>query len=352
MRQSGNLDQCLPFLRPMRMVTMRLSQSAEAQLGLPLALAPRAPPTLDQRLRGTEFIGLTVRRIANPPEATGMTFWSMNPYIGCEFGCAYCYARDTHRWTSERNDRANQSVDPRTAFERQIFIKQNAADVLRQTLDPSKVGNRTILIGTATDPYQPAERQFGVTRSLLEALLGYRGLRISITTKSPLVARDANLLKSLSARHRVSINMSIISLDPDLIRRLEPKTPLPHARLRGVRALADAGLEVGLMIAPIIPGLTDGWGALGGLMAAGKDAGAQYADGFALRLGPVARSGFLPILEREFPELTARYRRRYQDRHNAGADYTAALTRRLRTLQQIHSFPLNRFGAPTPSNRA
>ena len=319
---------------------MRLGPGAELQLGLPLAIPKRELPTLDQRLRGTEFIGLTVRRIANPPEATGMTFWSINPYIGCEFGCAYCYARDTHRWTSERNDRSSPELDPRAAFERQIFVKQNAADVLRRTLSPSQVGNRAILIGTATDPYQPAERQFGVTRSLLEALLGYRGLRITITTKSPLVGRDASLLKSLSDRHRVSVNLSIISLDPDLIRRLEPKTPLPHARLRGIRALADAGVNVGLMIAPIIPGLTDGWAALGSLMAAGKDAGARYADGFALRLGPVARSGFLPILEREFPELTARYRRRYQNRHNVGADYTTALTRRLRTLQQIHNFPL------------
>ncbi len=329
---------------------MRLSPEAQTQLGLPLTIPKRELPTLDQKQRGAEFIGLTVRRIANPPEATGMTFWSINPYIGCEFGCAYCYARDTHRWTSERHDRSLPGSDPRAAFEQRIFVKQNAADVLRRTLDPSKVGNRAILIGTATDPYQPAERQFGVTRSLLEALLGFRGLRISITTKSPLVARDAGLLKSLSAKHRVSINMSIISLDPDLIRRLEPKTPLPHARLRGVRVLADAGLDVGLMIAPIIPGLTDGWGALGGLMAAGKDAGARYADGFALRLGPVARSGFLPILEREFPDLTARYRQRYQ-RHNIGADYTTALTKRLRTLQQVHNFPLNRFGAPTPANR-
>ena len=319
---------------------MRLGPGAELQLGLPLAIPKRELPTLDQRLRGTEFIGLTVRRIANPPEATGMTFWSINPYIGCEFGCAYCYARDTHRWTSERNDRSSPGLDPRAAFERQIFVKQNAADVLRRTLSPSQVGNRAILIGTATDPYQPAERQFGVTRSLLEALLGYRGLRITITTKSPLVARDAGLLKSLSDRHQVSVNLSIISLDPDLIRRLEPRTPLPHARLRGVRALADAGVNVGLMIAPIIPGLTDGWAALRGLMAAGKDAGARYADGFALRLGPVARSGFLPILEREFPDLTARYRRRYQNRPNVGPDYTTALTRRLRTLQQIHNFPL------------
>ena len=140
---------------------MRLGPGAELQLGLPLAIPKRELPTLDQRLRGTEFIGLTVRRIANPPEATGMTFWSINPYIGCEFGCAYCYARDTHRWTSERNDRSSPGLDPRAAFERQIFVKQNAADVLRRTLSPSQVGNRAILIGTATDPYQPASGSSG-----------------------------------------------------------------------------------------------------------------------------------------------------------------------------------------------
>jgi len=351
MLRTGRLEQRLPCLRPVWLVPMRLTARAKAQLGLPLIVPKPQLPTLDQRIRGTEFIGLTVRRVANPPEATGMTFWSINPYVGCEFGCAYCYARDTHRWTSERNGKSVPGIDPRVAFERQIFVKQNAADVLRRTLDPAKVGNRVVLIGTATDPYQPAERRFGISRSVLEALQGYRGLRISITTKSPLVARDADILKALSARHRVSVNLSIISLDPELIRRLEPRTPLPHARLRGVRALADAGLDVGLMIAPIIPGLTDGWDALGRLMAAGKEAGARRADGFALRLGPVARSGFLPLLEREFPGLVARYRHRYRNRPDVGSDYDLALTNRLRSLQKIHNFPPNRFGAPTPSNR-
>lgn len=336
---------------------VRLAPAA-AQLGLGVE-APRALPTLDLRARGTEFLALPSQRILNSPDTTGMPFWTINPYVGCEFGCCYCYARATHEWTSERHGRPEAPLPARERFEREIFVKQNAGRILQRTLDPARVGRQKILIGSATDPYQPAERRFGVTRAVLEALLGFRGLSIGLITKSPLVARDAGLLRQLSERHRLTVQLSLISLDPGLIRRLEPRTPLPHARLRAVTALAEAGVNVGLIIAPIIPGLTDGWGALGGLMAAGKEAGARHADGFALRLKPVARSGFLPVLTREFPDLVARYQRRYGARNSAGRDYLAALDRRIRTLQQIHGFPIRpldrgeprspeRFTAPAP----
>ncbi len=337
MRRSDHARIGLCLLSPVRLGPMRL---ASDQIGLELSTGRVPLPTLDRRQRGTDFIGMQITRLANAPESTGMPFWSINPYIGCEFGCSYCYARDTHRWTSERNELTRERL-PSEEFERRIFVKQNAALMLQQTLDPAKVGHSPIAIGTATDPYQPAERRFGVTRSILEAFRGYRGLSIHITTKSPLVARDIDLLLELGRRHRISVNISLISLDAELIRRLEPKTPLPHARLRALRALTDAGINAGLMIAPIIPGLTDGWGALGGLMAAAKEAGACFADGSALRLGPVARSGFLPALEREFPKLLDRYRRRYARRHDAGRDYLEALAKRLRTLQRIHGFPEN-----------
>jgi DNA repair photolyase len=331
-----------------RLGPVRLAPAA-AQLGL--AVDARHPlPTLDLRDRGTEFLGLPSQRILNSPETTGMPFWTINPYVGCEFGCCYCYARATHEWTAERHGRPATDRPARERFEREIFVKRNAGHILQRTLDPAKVGRQKILIGSATDPYQPAERRFGVTRSVLEGLLGFRGLSIGIITKSPLVARDADLLGQLALRHRLTVQLSLISLDPGLIRRLEPRTPLPHARLRAVTALAEAGVNVGLIIAPIIPGLTDGWGSLGGLMAAGKGAGARHADGFALRLKPVARSGFLPVLMREFPELVARYQRRYGSRNSAGKDYLAALDRRIRTLQQIHGFPirpLDRGEAPT-----
>ncbi|MBM4185829.1 MAG: radical SAM protein [Gemmatimonadetes bacterium] len=335
-------------LLSLRLVTVRLAKPAPAQLGLMLD-GTRRLPVLDRRDRGTEFIQLSVSQIANPPESTGMAFWSINPYIGCEFGCSYCYARDTHRWTVERNGLAGGSVEPRFDFERRIFVKHDAATVLRKTLEPSRVGNRLVLIGTATDPYQPAERRFGVTRAILEALLGFRGLSIGITTKSPLVARDVRLLAMLAQLHRVSVSISIISSDPAVIRRFEPRTPLPHARLRAVRALAEAGIDVGLLIAPILPGITDGWGALGGLMAAGKEAGARRADGFALRLAPVARAGFLPVLSHD-RALAARYQANYRG-PQVGPAYQRALIGRLRTLQAIHGFPLNKFDPPTAARR-
>lgn len=323
-------------LSPVRMVPVRLSTRAE-QLGLGLASPPA--PILDQRRRGTTFRGLRITRLLNPPDATGMPFWSLNPYVGCEFGCCYCYARDTHRWTAERQGLAPAAA-PAAEFERLIFVKRYAALTLRKTLDTARIGRATLLIGTATDPYQPAERRFEITRSVLAALMEYRGLTIRITTKSPLVTRDIDLLRALAGRHDLAINISLITLDPELIRQLEPKTPLPHARLRGLRLLTDAGLRAGLLIAPVVPGLTDGWGALGGLMAAGKDAGACFADGFALRLGAVARAGFLPAVQRQFPALSARYRRHYRGRRSASPDYLAALARRIRTLQRIHGLPV------------
>lgn len=327
----------------MRLGSMRLTGRQQLTLGLP----DRAPlSVLDRRARGSTFLRLEARSALNSPASTGMDFWTLNPYVGCEFGCCYCYARATHRYTAERNGLATEGGSAAEAFEREIFVKPNAAMLVARSLDPARMAGKPLLIGTATDPYQPAERRFRITRSVLEMLTRFQGLEIWITTKSPLVARDADLLRELGRRHQVSVCISIISLDAALIRRLEPRTPLPHARLRALAALAEADVPAGVLIAPIIPGLTDGWGPLGGLMAAAREAGARFAVGSALRLAPVARDGFLPVLQREFPELVDRYRRRYGQRHGPGRDYAAALDRRLRTLQGVHGFPIHglRYG--------
>lgn len=321
----------------MRLEPVRLTGPEAGQLALGLG-AP-APAVLDRRRRGATFVDLAARSALNSPATTGMDFWTLNPYVGCEFGCAYCYARAAHRWTSERSGApGDDGLSAYEAFERNIFVKRGAARLLLRTLDPARLEGQPLLIGTATDPYQPAERRFGVTRSVLEALLRFEGLEIWLTTKSPLVVRDADLLAQLAARHRVSVCISLISLDPDLVRRLEPRSPLPHARLRAMRALGSSGIPVGALIAPIIPGLTDGWGTLGGVMAAAKEAGAVFAVGSALRLAPVARAGFLPLLQREFPDLVRRYERRYGRSATAGRAYLTALDRRLRTLQEAHGF--------------
>ena len=296
-------------------------------------------PILDERAgRGATFHEVPVKAILNSPATTGMGFWSLNPYVGCEFGCTYCYARETHKWRMEKAG-AEAALPPWESFEKQILVKTAAAHVLTRTLFPARLAGASLVIGTATDPYQPAERRFRLTRQILEALLGWRGLSLGIITKSPLILRDRDLLVQLAERHELSINISVASADATLLRRLEARSPAPHARLRALKGLTDAGLHAGLLIAPILPGISDSREQLARLFQAGKDAGARYAVGAALRLGPAARTRFLPHLAEEFPELLHRYARRFGSRQSAGKDYTDALSRRIRSLQQEFGFP-------------
>jgi DNA repair photolyase len=316
---------------------------------------PAPLPVLDERARGTKFIQLPVHSVLNTPASTHMGFWSINPYVGCEFGCTYCYARDTHRWVVERADgrTGGQAVEQSgghptaqppdrlpawEAFEREILVKSEVAEVLARTLNPARLAGHSLVIGTATDPYQPAERRFRLTRRILEVLRSYHGLSIEIITKSPLVTRDIDLLQAISERNEVSINISLATADPRLARRLELRSPVPAARLRALRRLTDGGVHAGLIIAPIIPGITDDWAGLARLMEAAKEAGARYVIGSALRLGPAARHRFLPVLEREFPELYQRYRRHYARSDVTSRSYQDALTRRLNALRQAYGF--------------
>jgi DNA repair photolyase len=340
---------------------------------LALPRSPAAPlPVLDERARGTTFIRLPVRSVLNNPAATKMGFWSINPYVGCEFGCTYCYARDTHRWVVERAERRyvgtacpeqsegaaersgsttvvgiesaglrsyrRSALPPEEAFEKEILVKSEVAEVLAHTLNPARVAGHSLVIGTATDPYQPAERKFRLTRRILEVLRSYHGLSIEIITKSPLVTRDIDLLRAISERNEMSVNISLATADPKLARRLELRSPVPAARLRALSRLIDGGVHAGLIVAPIIPGITDDWAGLARLMEAAKKAGARYVIGSALRLGPAARHRFLPVLQREFPQLAERYRRHYARSDLASQDYQAALTRRLNALRAAFGF--------------
>src|SRR5512147_1554392 len=226
---------------------MPKNQTSE-QLGLLTASPPVRPsasrglPVLDDaRQRGTTFHEVPVKAILNSPATTGMGFWSLNPYVGCEFGCTYCYARETHKWMMERADGRPGALPPWLAFEKQILVKTSAAAVLTRTLFPARLAGSSLVIGTATDPYQPAERKFRLTRSILEALRGWKGLSLSVITKSPLILRDADILAELSQRHEVSVNISIASVDGPTLRRLEARSPAPHARIRALKGLTDAG---------------------------------------------------------------------------------------------------------------
>jgi DNA repair photolyase len=313
-----------------------------------LTRRPAAPlPILDERSRGTKFMALAVSSVLNTPASTHMDFWSINPYVGCEFGCMYCYARDTHKWTMERQGSGtagqessnNTLMPPEEAFEKEILVKSDVAEVLARTLNPAKLAGHSLVIGTATDPYQPAERQFRLTRRILEVLRAYHGLSIEIITKSSLVTRDLDLLQDLSTRHDVTVNISLATADARLARLLELRSPVPAARLRALHRLIDGGIYAGLLVAPIIPGVTDDWSGLARLMEAAKEAGARYVVGSALRLGPAARHRFLPFLTREFPALAERYRRHYAARDHVTQSYEDALNRRLRLLKQTYGFP-------------
>jgi DNA repair photolyase len=312
---------------------------------------------LDERLRGTKFVSYAARSVLNSPEQTGMGFWSLNPYVGCEFGCSYCYARYAHRYVVERAHDAGKLSDAEfrdfrgphgwEAFERRIFVKQNVLAALDQDLrkffrsaGPSARPPVPIALGTATDPYQPAERRFRLTRSILQRFERYEGLSIFIITKSPLVARDADVLERLSRRHTISVSVSLISVDEPLVRRLEVRSPTPHARLRGLTRLRQAGIRAGIMAAPVLPGITDDVSHLEALFQAAREAGAAFLHYAPLRLYGGIKDRFLPLIAEQFPSLLTRYRRAYQRRQDAPEAYRKALSLRIRKLREkygIHS---------------
>src|SRR5216684_5677655 len=199
------------------------------------------------KLRDVEFIDLPVKQILNRCDNPRLAFrWTINPYRGCEFGCVYCYARYTHEFLEQR--------DPMD-FERKIFVKRRAAEALARNLTRTAIGADQIALGTATDPYQPAERKFGLTRSMLEVFARLGGLNLSITTKSALITRDLDLLRTINAQSRLSVSFSLITLNRRLQRVLEPRAPRPGLRLAAVAALSAAGIRCNVLMMPMIPGL-------------------------------------------------------------------------------------------------
>jgi DNA repair photolyase len=288
------------------------------------------------------YFGAAAQSVLNSPESTGMGYWSINPYVGCAFGCAYCYARFTHRYAADRTPLGGESLPAWLAFERQIIVKKNAPKVLRETLRHGSdrlqglIRGEALVIGTATDPYQPAERRFRITRGILEVLAEHEKMRIVIITKGPLVARDIDLLTRIARQSRVTVHVSLITIDRALARRIEPRTATPDARLRAAEKLAAAGLDVGINIAPVLPGITDDPAALDALLARIADAGVQHIFADTLRLRSDARRRYLPFIEAEFPDLGPRYRATYARGYDVGDHYRAGMRRVLARLCASH----------------
>src|SRR5713101_6575136 len=252
-----------------------------------------------------EYFTLPVRSLLNRCTGVRMPFtWTINPYRGCEFACKYCYARYTHEFMEMRD-----GVD----FEQKIYVQQHAADLLRQELRRVKPGEE-IAIGTATDPYQPAERRYEVTRAILEELSRHEGLELGIVTKSNLVLRDVDVLQRVARKNRLSVNLTITTLNADLARILEPRAPRPDLRLEAMSKLNQAGINAGVICAPVLPGITDSPRDLEALVRAAAQAGAKHIFANPLFLKPCSAAVFLPFLEEHFPDLVELYRKRYADR--------------------------------------
>jgi len=277
-----------------------------------------------------EYFTLPVRSLLNRCTGSRMPFtWTINPYRGCEFACKYCYARYTHEFMELR-----EGVD----FEQKIFVKQHAADLLRQELRQVKAGE-DIAIGTATDPYQPAERRFEVTRAILEEVARHRGLEIGIVTKSNLVLRDVEVFQQVAKNNRLFVNITITTLNVDLARLLEPRAPRPDLRLEAMEKLNQAGIAAGVICAPVLPGITDSPRDLEALVRATAQAGGKHVYANPLFLKPCSLAVFMPFLEKEFPQLVESYRQRYTDRAFLPASYRQRLSELMKRLREKHGIP-------------
>src|SRR5580704_9069273 len=250
--------------------------------------------------------------------------WTINPYRGCEFARKYCYARYTHEFMEMRDG---------VEFEQKIYVKQHTADLLRRELHRVKPGE-SIALGTATDPYQPAERRYEVTRGILEEFARHRGFELGIITKSNLIVRDLDLLREVSRNNVVSVHITVTTLNVELARILEPRAPRPDLRMEAVREISEAGINVGVSCSPVLPGITDSPADLEALVREAAAAGARHIFANPLFLKPCSAAVFLPFLEMHFPHLVDNYRRRYQDRAFLPPSYGKRISQLIARLRQ------------------
>jgi DNA repair photolyase len=289
-----------------------------------IARLAASSPLADAK-RGTEYFRLPVRSILNDCNSPNVPFrFTVNPYRGCEFGCHYCYARYTHEFMEVSGDE----------FESKIYVKQNAGPLADRDLAVEPVWGEHIAIGTATDPYQPAEREFGATRAILEKMAQREGLSVSITTKSNQVVRDIDLLQRISERSSLTVNLSITTVRAALARTLEPRAPRPDLRLGAVRELRDAGVAAGVLAMPIVPGITDAPEDLDALAKAAHQAGAQWFAGNVLHLRSASQRHFMKFIGGKYPKLLKQYQAWYLRNATAPDEYRKEITALVESLRQ------------------
>ncbi len=294
-----------------------------------------------------EFRSLQVRSVLNRSISKRLHWmaWSINPYRGCEFACRYCYARYTHEFLAPAPDAADPvrgvlgdaerqpgrfplSLRDPEAFEKRIFVKENAAWLLEQDLRRLARQGRLddeIALGTATDPWQPIERRTRLTRSLLEVMARRDGLRLGIVTKSTLIERDIDLLQEIHRRGTLAIHITVTTPDAELARKLEPRAPRPDLRLRTVQHLRQAGLRVGILNSPLLPGITDSAESIDTMAALAKEADASFFAAMPLFLKPCSRPTYFEFVREHFPHLQVLYAEQFRDMDFASRPYRLRL---------------------------
>lgn len=306
-----------------------------------IARAAQRAEEIDQR-NDVEYRDLPCKSLLSACDSPRVPFdYTINPYRGCEFGCVYCFARYTHEY---------MELKTFEEFERKIFVKGNAREALLNDLRKKDLRGKWIAIGTATDPYQPAERRYRLTRSLLEVMASRRNLHLSITTKSDLVARDLDLLQRIREHSDLHVNVTITTPHHDLSRRTEPRAPRPDKRFAAVRALSGAGIRVGILLMPVLPRITDRLEDLDLLIRTAKEAGASYLATQILYLRSCSRPTFFAFIQERFPELLPYYERLYSRKGaEALALYSRQKTAEIQAIKQRHGLIGWRRGSQTPA---
>jgi DNA repair photolyase len=296
-------------------------------------------------LAGLELLHVRAQRIINRvPEASRMPFrWTINPYRGCSHACVYCFARPTHEFLG---------LGIGDDFDRRIVIKVNAVKRLRAELRAPRWEGEPIAMGTNTDPYQPAEGRYRLTRGIVEALTEARN-PFSVLTKSTLIGRDIDVLTEAAGRTEVHAALSIGCLDADVWRATEPHAANPLRRMETVAQLNDAGIPCAVMVAPVLPGISDRPEQLEAVVRAAVEAGATSVSGIGLHLRPGVRDHYMGWLAGARPELVAETERRYRGAYASPAE-RRALAERLRRLVERHGGlrrprELERFGRRRPT---
>lgn len=286
-------------------------------------------PVLEAKAR-VDYFELASRSLLNRCSNANMPFqWTINPYRGCEFGCKYCYARSTHEFL--------ELHDPRD-FETKIYAKGFHAPYFAEELSKVKA-NESVAMGTATDPYQPAERRYRLSRQVLEVFAKRTGYNLHITTKSNLIARDLDLLLEIRRRNSLGIHMTVTTMDTELARAIEPMAPRPDLRIAAVEKLASAGISVGVFVSPMMPRINDDRAGVERVAQAAQDAGAERFGGRVLYLEPVPRETFFKYLRAEKPHLLRFYQDQFAFRTGLRAEETSRLRSVIEEVRERYRFP-------------